>query len=414
MDYASCGKMFTIGQSIRMRTAAESSTASRSNLWSTGNLAFTGVLNTGPGTCAPTVAFAVPNGRICPGGSVTVAPNITNATVDTSLHIIWRCPGGTPAVSTLLNPTITYVTEGRYSIDFIAYNASGRDSIRGTNVVFVTANQAAYVPLDAEGFEGSTFPQVGSNLYNEWVLEGGATGWTASTMAAQSGTKALRIFSGSQTGGTPVGVNSPRYDLSTATGPIYLTYKYAAARRIASNTDVFKIYTSVNCGQTFTFRVQRTGTTGAYAAYTTASTFSGSFRPQAADWRTERILLPNMAGQPDVRFRFELIPGGGSNFYIDSVLVDGATDVKAGLASRFSIAPNPASDVCEVTLPGSGTYTYQMVDVLGQTVRQGNGVGTTFNVSVGQLPAGAYMITVQQNGNSYQNRVLVQPSGTGR
>jgi hypothetical protein len=42
MNYAYCGRMFTLGQKSRVDSALNSSTAQRNNLWTTENLGFTG------------------------------------------------------------------------------------------------------------------------------------------------------------------------------------------------------------------------------------------------------------------------------------------------------------------------------------------------------------------------------------
>jgi PKD repeat protein len=362
--------------------------------------------------CAPEVSFDVDENRICPGGLVTLLPSINNAPNDSSLSVLWRFPGGTPATSTLLRPTVSYAAEGNYNVEFVAFNRAGRDSVTRTNAVFVSANTPAYVALrgDVEGFEDAAFPQVGSSAFSSWTLEGGSSGWTASTIAAQTGSRALRIFAGGQASGSTVSAITPKIDLTGTTTNVVLRYKYAAARRSSSNTDILKIYTSVNCGKTFGIRVQRRGTTGAFAAYTTQSFFPGSFRPQAADWRTETISLQALAGQDDVRIKFELNAGGGNNFYIDSLTIfdPTLTSVQAVSSRQLIVAPNPAEEAAQVTLPKVGAYTFQLLDVFGRLVGSGKGEDNVFTIPVHGYAAGAYVLRVQQAGHMYHHRLLVE------
>ena len=411
MDYASCGRMFTQGQSLRMRTACESSVAGRNNLWSAANLAATGVLNTGPSQCAPVVAFDVPMARTCPGQSVNVESNVTSANSDSSLHYLWRFPGGQPATSADPSPSVTYASEGNYDIELVAYNAFGRDSVHKTSAVQVSGNDRAYHEGDAESFEGSTFPQVGSNPYNSWSFDQPANGgWVASTLAGFASNTSLRILASNISSGTTAAAISASYDLTGLSDQTYLQYKYAAAPHTLTNTDAFKIYATLNCGHSYIFRIQRTGSSPTTGVYTYQTPIAGQFRPQTADWRTEHIALRGLTGQPDVRIKFELTAGGGNNFYIDSVVViDPLAVGNQALAGtpRLQVAPVPASERLQVTLPGEGLATYTVTDALGRKQAQGQS-GANFSLPLSRLAAGTYHLSVWQNGRPYQARFVIE------
>lgn len=68
---------------------------------------------------APTVSFNVPNSA-CAGTTLTMQNNSTGASSYT-----WAFPGGTPATSTLSNPTVVYNTPGTYNILLSASNGTG-------------------------------------------------------------------------------------------------------------------------------------------------------------------------------------------------------------------------------------------------------------------------------------------------
>ena len=57
MEYSYCSRMFTQGQANRMRAALQSNTAQRNQLWTSANLAETGVLN--PPLCAASFTSSV-------------------------------------------------------------------------------------------------------------------------------------------------------------------------------------------------------------------------------------------------------------------------------------------------------------------------------------------------------------------
>lgn len=412
MDYASCGRMFTQGQSARMRIAAESNIAGRSNLWSQANLISTGVLNTGTTLCAPQVSFDLPQNTTCPGTSITVNPNISQAPTDSTLHLRWSFPGGQPATSTDFRPTVTYASEGRYPVKLVAYNSAGADSVTQNDAVFVSANNPAYLPGEAEDFEAAAFPQVGSNPYNIWTLEksGNTPGWTANSIAAFQSARSLRILPSTLPTGVPISAISPRYDLTGASDQIYLQYKFASARRGSTNADVLKLYSSTTCGRNFVLRIQRQGINGAAAAYTSTQLFSGSFRPQAADWRTERISIRNLAGMSDVRFKFELTPNGGNNFFIDSLVVIDPlrVGVQGDLAQSLQISPVPATDQLEVRLPQAGAYLYHVTDALGRRLAEGSGRDAGFSLPTQQFATGTYLLFVSVGDKTFQRRFVVQ------
>lgn len=406
MDYGACSRMFTIGQSVRMRVAAESSVGARSSLWTDDNLTATGVMNATPTLCAPQVAFSVTQNLLCAGNSIRLMPSINGVVLDTSLTVVWRTPGAAAPSYTAFSPTVTYPNPGRYDIELLAYNRAGRDSVRIPNSVLVLDGNASYRVGDAEDFEGAAFPQVGASPYNQWVL---GSGWALNTRAAQSGTHSLRVQASAQSG--PAWFLTPRFDLSNVSPNAYLQYKFASARTNGSNDDVLRIYTTTTCNRNVVLRMLRRGSTGPYSAYTNPGFFTGSFLPQAADWRTEQMRLSQLAGQPDVRFKFELTPSGGNFFYIDSmVVVDPPlpTTLESVRATRMAVAPNPGRDRLEVNLPTATAFTYTLQDPLGRTLAEGRGQAKAFTLSVHSLPEGAYMLTVVQGERLYRERVVVR------
>jgi len=80
----------------------------------------------------PNAAFIAPN-HICPGTCTDFVNNSTNAT-----SYIWSFPGGSPAVSTDVNPVnICYNTPGQYTVSLIATNSLGSDTLQLNNFITV-------------------------------------------------------------------------------------------------------------------------------------------------------------------------------------------------------------------------------------------------------------------------------------
>ncbi len=69
----------------------------------------------------------------------------TNTTSNNTVSYKWSFPGGSPATSTELNPSVLYTTAGIYDVVLIATNANGRDTITKTGYIRVnTAPTASF------------------------------------------------------------------------------------------------------------------------------------------------------------------------------------------------------------------------------------------------------------------------------
>ncbi len=114
-----------------------------------------------------------------------------NTSSDNTATFNWSFPGGSPASSSIENPTITYASSGNYTATLIVSNASGKDTIAqaftvtvtelpvadftfvvqaNTSVDFMDFSQNATNYLWNFG-DGNTSPQVG-NLSHEYLEEG--------------------------------------------------------------------------------------------------------------------------------------------------------------------------------------------------------------------------------------------------
>jgi PKD repeat protein len=96
----------------------------------------------------------------CPG--LSVAFTDTSALKPTAWQ--WTFPGGTPATSTLPNPTVVYNTPGHYSVTLSVRNAAGTAARTDTGVVFIygrapvatpTASRASVCPGDVVTFSST-------------------------------------------------------------------------------------------------------------------------------------------------------------------------------------------------------------------------------------------------------------------
>lgn len=90
---------------------------------------------------------------------------------------------------------------------------------------------------------------------------------------------------------------------------------------------------------------------------------------------------------------------------VDFNVIAGRPDPDAALP--LTVAPNPSSGTFHVAILGkSAPASWQVVNVMGQLVKEGRNSGSTFNVDLGEMPRGIYLLQVQQ-GRMQEVRRLV-------
>ncbi|MCU0285488.1 MAG: agmatine deiminase family protein [Acidobacteria bacterium] len=85
----------------------------------------------------PVANFSANITTVTVGGNVIFTDLSTNSPTSWS----WTFSGGTPATSTVQNPTVTYNTVGTYNVSLIATNSAGSDTETKTGYITVVANQ---------------------------------------------------------------------------------------------------------------------------------------------------------------------------------------------------------------------------------------------------------------------------------
>lgn len=402
MDYTTgeCQNMFSIGQAARMNAALSSSISGRNNLWSTANLNATGTNGTPGAVCAPIAAFTNNSNYICAGTTINFADGSWNGPVDTYL---WDFPGGTPSTSNVASPSIQYNTVGTYNVSLTVSNAAGSSSTTLTATVKVEPAVGQYAIPYNEGFESVNFPG------NEWAIqnEGGNT-WVVSAQAAKSGTKSafLNNYSGNLANSTDV-FFTPTYDLTNVSAA-NLTFWLAFAARSNSSTDALKVYASTSCGQLWSIRYNKAGTT-----LSTAGLVTSNFIPNGTQWRQETVNISSSSynNKPNVRFKFEYTQVNGNNIYIDDININGTVGLDDIMEQSlgFGVYPNPVGSVgnIEFRLENRGNVSIDVLDATGRVVN---------NVTASQLEAGEYQFELPADMASgiYSVRLVVDGYVTSR
>ena len=308
MDYSGCSAgMFTKGQTTRMRAAMAAQFAERNKLWTTSNLAATGVL--GADVICKAV-FGADFTGVCLGKSV----QFTDLSYNVPTGWQWSFSNGIPSASNQKNPTIQYLNIGSHEVSLTASNSNGTVSTSQQKFITVWSEVGSYTPV-IESFEENELSA------DKWkiVSEGDpAFTWKQTSSVAHSGNKSLKMNNyGNQSG--KYSLETGTYDLSNLSGEAYVKFKVAYPQSNPQRNDKLIFYVSTNCGRTWIPRLVKTG-----ASLATTGVVSGAFSPSGqSDWAEHTVVLTSTFLQEGVRFRFLFESDGGNNLYLDDINIYG-------------------------------------------------------------------------------------------
>lgn len=294
----------------------------------------------------------------------------------------WTFQGGSPATSTLANPTVSWTAPGTYSVSLTANNIWGGNTV--TKTAYITITNPGSLPL-VEGFQGAAWPPA------NWVDDNknlDSIKWQRATTAGGYGlSSASLLFDNyyNDAAGVRDGFQMPKLNMSSVTQAT-LNFDVAFARYDATYSDSLKVLLSTNCGQTWTQIYYKGGTALATAPDYTANLYV----PASTEWRTESIVItPQVAGQSNVLMSFVNHGHYGNGIYIDNVNISYSTTA-APIANY-----NYASTMCSgatVTFTDASTNspTSWLWNMPGASVT----TSTLQNPSVTYAAGGVYTVTL--------------------
>jgi PKD repeat protein len=411
MDYSSCTNMFSSGQSTRMISAANSSTAGRNNLWTASNLTSTGTSTLTPSNCAPVADFHANRYSVCAGNNITFYDNSWNADVTSR---VWTFTDGITTINdTSANPTIVFNTPGVYDVTLVASSGGGNDTETRTDYVYVYSSTPLQTMPVVENFESSPIASGNwSVLYNMDPSDG----WRVTNAAYVSSNTSMMVHNYALGAGQIHSLISPSYDFSNVTGTITMTFKYAFAQKASTNYDQLKVYATTNCGQTWQSKA-----TYDVAALLTGGTKTSDWYPNSVQWSTKSITnLGSYATKPNVRFKFEFSSGGGNNLFIEDINITGT--IVAGIEDAannelaMTVYPNPVKNEINIDFEVEKDYdaTFRLVDIAGKQLAV---LGTTKllqgpNHFAYPVPSGTstglYFLQVEAGGKVFNHKIIIE------
>ena len=314
MDYASCEMMFTQGQTDRMRIALTSSTAQRNLLSMPSNLIATGVYD-------GAVQFSADLTQVCTWSEVV----FTDASTNGICQWEWEFEGATPATSGLRVPAVVYGDPGTYDVTLTVSNDTGAATI--TMEDYITVVAAETLPYTEKFTGGST-----------WGVSGvGGPTWEYSSFTYDGDPGCVAIYNyGQGLVGDIDELVSPPVDLSILeTGQI--TFEVAYAQIDFGTNDLLRVYTSGDCGTTWS----SSWISGGVTLASPNGQLTSNFVPiDMNDWKSITVNLTPLVLTPDFRFKFEFTSDGGNNIFIDNINIVGTYNNTPLLVSPVNFAEN--------------------------------------------------------------------------
>lgn len=415
MSYNGCQNFFTLGQKSRMNSNLNNTSTSTGlkQLSNASNLTFTGTANPyNPVICAPIADFNYTKTMICEGATVAYSDNSYNGT-PTSWS--WTFAGGSPATSSVANPTVTYSSPGKFGTTYQPATSGGSGNITKNNIITVSSLTADYTGVLVDGFENAT------QFANDWIIlnETGGQKFQRTTTVAATGTAGVEIrnFLTNSPNRLKDEMISPSYNLSTVTNPV-LKFKVAYASKINTDNDRLFVWWSLDCGETWSLKLPLSGPT-----LRTTTNKTNNWVPTASEWQEKSLDLSPIANQTNVRFKFAFesgSPTSGNNLYLDDINIDGVTSVKDlhDNIGSFSIYPNPTNQSATISFNLTkevASLNITIRDILGKEVttviNNQSFVKGKYTLAIDekqQLSSGVYFVVFTADKNVVTQKLIVQ------
>ena len=337
----------------------------------------------------------------------------------------WEFEGGTPATSTVQNPTVTYNQEGSFGVRLTVTKATGEtdtkyvpfyisvvEAYNMQNTTITTCNAAFY---DDGGPNSNYSHNMDCTMTFLPETEGAMMEASFDEFNTENSWDKLYIYDGSNTSSTLIGEytgqNSPRTVTATnAQGA--LTFRFTSDSSVASSGWKAHIYCTgitydplevtaeaepsvINEGEVSHLLAIATGGTGIYTY---------SWEPAES---LDNATIANPTASPELPTEYLVtVTDSEGNTAEATVFVDIA-NVKVGESSLnlVKVYPNPSNGHFRVE-GLQGTTSYRVMNSLGQVVLEGQCQGD-INLNT-QLPKGVYLLRLENGSGTSTLKIAVK------
>lgn len=397
MDYASCEAMFTKGQVSRMRSALNSSTAQRNQLWTNSNLEATGV------TVLTAANYYVESPIACRGDFV----QFFDASTYDADSWSWELVGPSSTLtSTDQNPVFEMRDQGMYTVKLTVTQGAITESVEDVDAFVVSDVYGTAMPFK-ESFDGENRGWLADNngsINTEYV-------WSLNESVGfdDSYSYMMRNYGQKSTDEDDLYFTSVDFRPLTS---ISMSFKVAYARRSSLDADRLTVSVSDDCGESWT-----TFWTGLASFMNNGKpNTSSEFVPSASsDWLSVNVpTIPLSWVSEDAIFRFRFKAGGGNHLYIDDINIDGVySDVPFLVYPLDQSAQRPNDVLLDWrAVDKSSEYEYQLSKNESFSSLVESGTLAALNSDDSQREDTEFRTEGLENGATYFWRVRAKVSGS--
>ncbi len=351
------------------------------------------------------VEIKSPGQLACDNAQVTPNISITNFGLETvtTLNITYQVDANTPEVLNWTGSIISGETQdvmltgfvpplGNYTFQTWIDSPNGNvdeNLINDSLTILSSILSPVALPLE-EGFEDIDFNPTANGMITRNPDADGNV-WERTTNSSGYGMSNACVWFNNYNSADGVGkldyLISPIYEFDSPTETT-LTFDYAYAyyaQGSTNNYDSLIVAVSVDCGNNFDQIVLRDGG----LSLSTTQSYSSPFNPFPNEWSSVTIDLSVLGNPDNITVAFINKSGYGNNLYIDNINITGPCTFSTDVTLTPVVCNAQCNGTASVSINGgSGNFTYEWSD----------GIGGLNDVSVSNLCAGDYSVTVKEDG----------------
>jgi len=342
----------------------------------------------------PIALFGTPTTTVCGSTGASVV-QFLDSSRNTPTSWYWEFPGGTPATSTLQNPTVTYSQPGNFTVRLKATNAAGYDICTREGIFQIV--QPLTTPY-TQTFEAQPGMPQGwrsvdsSATGSTWEVFSNGTGTIGTPLPSQRTVRFSNYYL--NVIGARTLLISPPISLVGLQSPA-IRYARAYAPYSATEADTLHILASNDCGQTWQTLDILDG-----SALPTVPATNAFYVPSPNDWVYSTVNFPtSFFGATEILIAFENHCDYGNNVYLDDIRVANTTNVTAAFSCPDTVC---AFEPFTVTETSTGPIQSRVWSATAAYV----GVPTTSMYFTQSGTISLKLVATNPNGNDTLTKVI--------